>query len=307
MNNDDLFNPQKIREQGARLATGLKNSLFTFAGAAIVIVVIFISFTDIKVNPALAFATITLNLAIIWFCQYSMFINYFAGGQTKGRQEQIYIDAVRAYNDLKAEILASDTQSRIPDYCEWWTKNELEMTRKNSLADCGIKYDEYCAKYLGRSKKQIQALDLPELTKEVIIATNKIKAVPLTSDQLLRAGTHTASRKAVRENPKKKANFLLCTKLVASTVTATVTAFIGIDLFAEVTLATVALMLIRLLVIVINGFNGYINGFNLVTVDMVGYTNDQIDQLKQFAHWVLKENKEDGNNTSVVGSSQSGD
>ena len=38
-----------------------------------------------------------------------MFINYFAGGQTKGRQEQIYIDAVRAYNDLKSEILASDT------------------------------------------------------------------------------------------------------------------------------------------------------------------------------------------------------
>ena len=119
-----------------RTATGkAKNS---FIGAlsyitifSILVVAVAVFFTDVKLSDIKAVTELSLTIAILWFCGYSIYFVTFDMGEKSAKMQKAYEDVLVAYTTEKTTV----KQSKLKEYCEWYITEELLSVRKSIVTD----------------------------------------------------------------------------------------------------------------------------------------------------------------------------
>lgn len=258
-----------------------------FVGIFLIAVVIVVFTTDISFTSGLGWERLGLTLFVLFFCSYSMFVNFFSSGTIAGRATDIFTGSSKKYDELKKTVVDKKLQGRLTEFCEHYIESELKHTRSTLLEDVGLDYDEYLTKYIGKDGATLKKDEsLSKAQRKAIIKANKTKPIKLIPEMLLRRGRGGSSRRPLGMKPETKKDMAFGFRFVKTMISSILTGVIMLDVIIDPTWATFAACCLKLLPVVLNGFLGYKRGYENITVDTVGYMDDQSDLLQQAIHYL---------------------
>jgi uncharacterized membrane protein len=278
------------------LAGNAKKKKFTknFFNVAGIVVGVFLMFAvvvlvtvDVHIITLAEAVGLLLEFFLLLFVSYSMYITCADSGMRAGLISATYKESVGEFNKHKKYIIDMKLQSRLGDFCCHYVTEELKATRTTILAIVGISYEVYLAKYVGGDPVAIkQDPALSKVQIDAILEANAIAPINLTPDMIMKRGRGGGKRDplGVKPETKKKVNFIL--KFVYSVLVTLGMSMIVLDDIAEITLAVLATCCLKLLVVVLNGFQGYKFGYENIVIDTVEYMDDQTDLMKQAIQYI---------------------
>ncbi len=291
---------------GARVVDGYKNATVkaknSLIGAlsyitifSILVVAVAVFFTDVKLSDIKAITELSLTIAILWFCGYSIYFVTFDMGEKSAKMQKAYEDVLVAYTTEKTTV----KQSKLKEYCEWYITEELLSVRKSIVTDeAGIEYTDYEKKYLGKNKKELinflqkdddNATCLSKQQIKAIVMANRLKPINLKAEHILQEDKGNGRRAPLARSPKNKKTWLTVKKTFSSIVLAVLGGSIAFSLILDFSWATVVACLFKLLTIVVSACFGYKAGYNIVVDDTINYITSQTDFLKGYAQWATKQ------------------
>lgn len=200
-------------------------------------------------------------------------------------------------------------QGRLPEFCQHYVEEELELTRATILADVGIDYVEYKEKYLGKDKEILDKLvtenELSKIQADTIINANKVKPITLTPDMIFKRGRGNNKRSPLGMNPQTKKKWNFGIKFVTTLITSVLMSVIACEVIITPNWATFAACLLKLFAVSMQGVFGYKMGFENIVVDTVEYMRDQIDLMQHFLEYVKLTPIDFKNDTAKMTGSQS--
>lgn len=280
-----------------RLSTDKKKLSQFVLGNARSLLIVFILFsvvvimtTDIKFITLSSLKDIGLEFFLILFASYALYICCADGGTSAGLATDVYKAAVDRFTELKDKLLENDRYSRLNEFCAYYIQEELKKTRMQYLLVASIKYDEYLEKYVKLSRKEIKTqTELTELQKKAIIRANRVRQLRFTPDMLTTMnGKSIFTRFALSITPKMQKRIAFSGKFVKMFLTAFGMSLIALKVILEPSWTVFAEVCMKLVTVVINGFDGRTMGYNNITVDTVNYTNAQSDLLTQALNFIDK-------------------
>lgn len=278
---------EKFSNASNKVKRSIVNYTSSIVGIFIVFVVIVVFTTNIKLTETMKIAELGLAFFILLFCSYSMYINYASGGIKAGRESSIYTSTTKTYNEKKEYIDKNKYQSRTPEFCRYFTKEELQNTRSSILFEVGIDFDVYMKSYIGKDKEALQKNnDLSKSQIDGILRANSMKPINLSAEMIFKRGRGNRSRHPLGTKPETKRRFNYGTKFVTTGLSALLAINIMLDVITDPSWATFAACCLKVLLVVLNGFMGYKMGYNNIVVDTVDYMNDQIDLMQRLIQYV---------------------
>lgn len=261
----------------------LLNYAGVFIGVFLVFVVIVVMTTDIHVVSFADIAGLGLTFFVLIFCAYSMFISCADSGKRCGEGSEVYTKALERFNEIKRRIIENGLQNCVKQFCCQYTESELEASRRSILSGSGVTYDEYVSKYLSVSKFAVwRKKTLSRAQRHAVNSANALKPIKLTSVMLLGSGSNRLRRRSpISVSPARIRRVGYIKKLIQSTVTSLLTGSIVLEATSEFSRSEFAVVCLKLLTVVTNGFAGYKFGYENVTVDTVAYLNDRSDLLEE--------------------------
>jgi hypothetical protein len=161
------------------------------------------------------------------------------------------------------------------------------------LAIVGFKYDEYIRKYLGVDEEVINAnQDLSKAQKQAINKANKIKPIRLTPEMILRRGRRAGRRSPLGMDPETNKKIHFGTKLITTLFLTGLMTVIIVDIVVEPTWVVIAGCMLKMIVVITNGFSGYKLGYENIVFDTTNYMSDQSDLMDQAIRY-FEEHEED--------------
>lgn len=290
----------KVTEGYQRITENAKNS---FIGAlsyitifSILFVAVAVFFADVQLSDIKAVTELSLTIAILWFCGYSIYFVTFDMGGRSAKLQAAYIKA----QTENAEIKKNVTRTNLKEYCEWRTTEELLSLRKSIVTDeAGIDFSVYTKKYLGKNKKELLAIfnngEQERITKQqlkAIVKANRLKPLNIKPEHALQEDKGYYRRSPFAKSPKNKKIFLTIKKTIFSIALAVLGGSIAFSLILEFSWATVVACLFKLLTIIVSAAFGYKAGYNIIIDDTVAYVTSQTEFLKGYLQWE-KENKKE--------------
>lgn len=264
-----------------------------FVSIFIMFVVVVAFTTDLQVSSLADWGALGLTFFVLFFCAYSMYINCSDSGTRAGKETETYTKRRDEYDEVKNTIAVNKMQGKLPEFCQHYVEEELELTRKTILADVGIEYDDYKKNYLGKDKEYILKLvadgKLSQIQADTIISANKVKPIKLTPDMIYKRGRGNSKRSPLSVNPKTKKNTRFIVKFITSFITSALMSIIVCEVIVTPNWATFAACLLKLFMVAMNGFFGYKMGYENIIIDTVEYMHDQIDLMQQFLEYVKLE------------------
>ena len=260
----------------------------TLVSAFIILVVIVVMLADIHLTDFNAWLKLGTNFFVLLFCNYAMYINQLDSGIRSGKLDDGYIKVRNKYDELKKQIVDESIDYRMNDFCVWYIGEELKSARSAVLAACGVSYNTY-EPYISKNEEDILKVEnLSEQQKEAMIEANKIKPISLNTDMIMQRESAKKRRIKPRATPTKKRNIKSGLKLVKLFINSGLISAIAFEVLLNPSFATVAATAFKVLFVVLNGFAGYRDGFENITVDTVDYTNNQIDLMELFIKWTKR-------------------
>lgn len=261
-----------------------------FVSVFIMFVVIVAFTTDLQFSSLADWTALGLTFFVLLFCSYSMYLNCSDSGTKAGRETDTFLDTQDAYDDVKNMIAVNKMQGRLPEFCQHFIEEELELTRTTILADVGIEYVLYKEKYLGKDEACLQQLvienKLSKIQADTIRNANKVKPITLTPDMIFKRGRGNNKRSPLGMNPKTKKKWNFCIKFITTLFTSVLMSVIVCKVIITPNWATFAECLLKLFAVAMNGFFGYKMGFENIVIDTVEYMRDQIDLMQHFLEYV---------------------
>ena len=156
------------------------------------------------------------------------------------------------------------------------------------LIVASVSYEEYLEKYSKLGRSEIRSL--PELTKvqkKAIIRANHVRQIRFTSDMLTTMqGKSAFTRFVLTLTPKTQRHFAFGAKFFKMSFVAIGMSLIAFQIILEPSWTVFAEVCIKLVTVVVNGFDGRTMGFNNIAVDTVNYTNAQSDLMHQAIRYI---------------------
>ena len=260
----------------------------TLVSAFIILVVIVVMLADIHLTDFNAWLKLGTNFFVLLFCNYAMYINQLDSGIKAGKLDGGYIKVRNKYDELKKTIVDDSIDYRMNDFCIWYIGEELKSARSAVLAACGVSYKTY-EPYIGKTEEDILKVEnLSERQKEAMIEANKIKPISLNTDMIMQRESAKKRRIKPRATPTWKRNIKSGFKLGKLFINSALISAVAFEVLLNPSFATIAATAFKVLFVVLNGFAGYRDGFENITVDTVDYTNNQIDLMELFIKWTKR-------------------
>ena len=290
--------PQEPLDKRVLKARSAKKSVFQkllrstgiFISVFIMFVVIVAFTTDLKFSSLADWTALGLTFFVLLFCSYSMYLNCSDSGTKAGKDTDTFLNAQDDYDGVKNKIAVNKMQGRLPEFCQHYVEEELELTRATILADVGIDYAEYKEKYLGKDKETLDKLvvenKLSKMQADTIINANKVKPITLTPDMIFKRGRGNNKRSPLGMNPQTKKKWNFGIKFVTTLITSVLMSVIVCEVIITPNWATFAACLLKLFAVSMQGVFGYKMGFENIVVDTVEYMRDQIDLMQHFLEYV---------------------
>lgn len=278
-------------------AKTLMNSAGIFVGVFLVFAVVIIVTTDIRLASWEELANLGIDFLLLFFCSYSMYITCSDSGMRHGLGTEEYKDGCKRFEETKKIILGRGNQSRMYEFCRHYAANELKNTKMEILAVVGFKYEEYIRKYLGVDEEIVnECNELSKAQKKAINKANKIKPIRLTPEMILKRGRHAGRRSPLGMDPETNKKIHFGTKLVTTFLLVGLMTIIIVDIVVAPTWVVIAGCMLKMIVVITNGFSGYKLGYENIVFDTTNYMSDQTDLMEQAIHYFEKvEDKIDGN------------
>lgn len=262
--------------------TGLLISAF------IVLVVIVGVLADIKLTDFNAMLNLGTSFFVLLFCNYAMYINQLDSGIKNGKLDETYKKVCKKYNELKQQIVNAGLDYRMNDFCLWFVAEELKSARTSVLAASGVSYKTY-EPFIGMDEVEVLNVEgLSTNQKEAIIKANALKPIYLNADMIMQRESAKKRKTKPRLTPTNKRNIKSGFKLGKLFINSALVSAVAFDVILNLSLATIAATFFKVLFVLMNGFAGYRDGFESITVDTVDYLNFQIDLMNQFFTWEKK-------------------
>lgn len=280
----------KSRSAKKSLFQKLLRNTGIFVSAFIMFVVIVAFTTDLKFSSLADWTALGLTFFVLLFCSYSMYLNCSDSGTKAGKESETFLDTQDDYDSVKNEIAVNKMQGRLPEFCQYYIEEELELTRATILADVGIEYAEYKEKYLGKDEETlVKLVDEKKLSKmqaDTILSANKVKPITLTPDMIFKRGRGNNKRSPLGMNPQTKKKWNFGIKFITTLITSVLMSLIVCEVIITPNWATFAACLLKLFAVSMQGVFGYKMGFENIVVDTVEYMRDQIDLMQHFLEYV---------------------
>ena len=271
-----------VHNDKKRAAKSLLNNAGIVVGVFILFVVVVAVTTDIHLATWEDIKDLGIDFLLLLFCSYSMYINCSDSGMRLGLRNDLYKSAVTKFEDKKGRIIASKNQSRLHEFCRYYIQKELENTKMNILAVVGFDYDTYLQKWLILTKQQILSLTtLTKPQKEAIIKANNVMPITLTPEMIMRRGRRGGKRSPLGMDPDTKKKITFSVKFITTVVTSLCMTAIIVDFVIEPTWLMFVSCVLRLMIVVLNGFSGYKFGYENIVYDTANYMSDQTDLMEQ--------------------------
>ena len=156
------------------------------------------------------------------------------------------------------------------------------------LIVASINYNEYLEKYVKLSKSEIKLqVELTKLQQKAIIRANKVKQIRFTPDMMTTMqGKSLFTRFTLYLTPKTHRTMAFGTKFVKMSLVAVGMSLIALQIILEPSWTVFAEVCLKLVTVVINGFDGRTMGYNNIVIDTVNYTNTQSDLMQQAIQYI---------------------
>ena len=278
-----------------KISTDKKRLSQYILGNARTLLIVFILFTVVVVMTTdITFITISsikdfgLEFFLLLFASYAMYVCCADGGTSAGYATDVYKTSVERFGDLKKQVLENSRYSRMNEFCAYYIAEELKKSRMQYLIVAGIKYEDYLDNYVKLSRAEIKKqTELTELQKKAINRANKVRQIRFTPDMLTTMhGKSLFTRFALSVTPKAHRNIAFSTKFVTMSFLAVCMSLIALQVIIEPSWIVFAEVCMKLVTVVINGFDGRTTGYNNITVDTVNYTNAQSDLMYQAIQYI---------------------
>lgn len=258
-----------------------------FVGVLLMFAVVVLVTVDVHLITFEEAAGLLLEFFLLLFIAYSMYITCADSGMRAGLASKAYAESLAEFNKHKKYIIDSKMQARLGEFCRHYVKEELKSSRTSTLAVVGISYEAYLEKYVGKDDGTIKGDEsLSKAQMSAIIATNAIEPIVLTPDMIMKRGRGSGRRAPLGIKPETKKLLAFTFKFIYSVFITLGMSMVVLDDIAEITLAVLATCCLKLLVVVMNGFQGYKFGFENIVIDTVAYIDDQTDLMKQAIHYI---------------------
>jgi hypothetical protein len=256
-------------------------------GNARIIMMVFILFTVVVVMTTdIRFITISslrdlgLEFFVILFSSYGMYVCCTDGGIKAGYSTDIYINAVKRFCELKEKIEES-MLPRMREFCNHYLDEELKKARMQYLSVVCITYDEYMENYVMLGKRAINRSDLTSPQKRAVKKANGVHRIKLTPEKIMTQCKTVHSRSALATSPETRKNIAIGVKIFKMSFISICMSLIALDIIMEPSWTVFAEVCLKLATVVINGFDGYKDGYNNITVHTVNYVNNQSALMQQ--------------------------
>lgn len=278
-----------------KLSTDKKKISQYILGNARTLLIVFILFTVVVVMTTdITFITISsikdfgLEFFLLLFASYAMYVCCADGGTSAGYATDVYKTSVERFGELKKQVLENSRYSRMNEFCAYYIAEELKKSRMQHLIVASITYEDYLDNYVKLSRAELkQRTELTELQKKSINRANNVRQIRFTPDMLTTMhGKGIFTRFALSVTPKTHRNIAFSTKFVKMSLLAVCMSLIALQVIIEPSWVVFAEVCMKLVTVVINGFDGRATGYNNVTVDTVNYTNAQSDLLHQAIQYI---------------------
>lgn len=270
-----------------KLAKGFLNNAGIFVSVLLMFVVIVVVTTDIHLVSFEEIAALGLDFFLLLFVSYSMYVNCSDSGMRAGLQSESYTGGFSAFETMKRHIIDTKIQARLGEFCCHYITEELRNSRTTVLAIVGFSYEEYMEKYVGKDKDTIRGdKALSKAQKKAIVKANGIEPVKLTPEMIMKRGRGSSRRAPLGMTPETKKGINFGTKFVFTFFISLAMSIIVLEAVIEPTWVLIATCCLKLMTVVLNGFNGYKFGYENIVFDTVNYMNDQTDLMQQAAQYI---------------------
>ena len=283
-----MGNLEKIAADKRKVSQYIFANARTFTIVFILFSVIVVMTTDITLVTISSIRDFGLEFFILLFTSYALYVLCADGGTVAGYATDVYKEAVKRFGEMKTKVLEDNRYSRLNEYCAYYIAEDLKKARMQYLVVASIKYDEYVEKYSKLSKREIMALtELTELQKKAIAKANRVKQIRFTPDMLYTInGKSVFTRFVLQLTPKMLKNLAFGTKFVKMSFVAVGMSLIALQVIVEPSWSVFAEVCMKLVTVIINGFDGRTMGFNNITIDTVNYTDTQSDLMQQAIQYI---------------------
>ncbi len=279
---------EKISVEKRKISQYIVSNARTLLIAFILFSVIVVMTTDITLVSIADIKDFGLEFFLILFASYAMYVCCADGGTSAGLATDVYKAAVDRFTELKNQIIENDRYSRLNEFCAYYIAEELKKTRTQHLIIASINYDEYLEKYSKLSGSEIKKhTELTELQRKAIVRANRVRQIRFTPDMMTTMqGKSSFARFALYITPKTQRKFAFSTKFVKMILVAVGMSLIALQVIFEPSWTVFAEVCMKLVAVVVNGFDGRTMGYNNIVVDTVKYTDTQSDLIKQAIHYI---------------------
>ncbi|MBO5009585.1 MAG: hypothetical protein J6D20_02635 [Clostridia bacterium] len=264
------------------MAKSMLNSAGILVGVLLLFVVVVIITTDIRLAPLAVLKELGVEFTLLMCCSYFMYLTCSDSGMRHGLNTEAYRDACDKFNKNKSAILEKENQTRMYAFCRHFINNELKNTKMNILAVVGYNYNTYIRNFLGVDKTKInESRELSKAQKKAINEANAIKPITLTPEMILKRGRYAGRRNPLGITPEMKKRIHVGLKFITTLLFTLLVTLIVFDIVIEPTWLMVAGGMLKLLIVIYNGFTGYKMGYENIVFDTVNYMSDQTDLMAQ--------------------------
>lgn len=280
-----MNNLEQIPER-KKLSQHILGNARTLIIVLIMFTVIVVMTTDIRLVTISSITDLGLDFFILLFASYGMYICCADGGVKAGYVTKIYKDAVTQFEARKAKIEGS-MLTRMDEFCTHYVDEELRKMRMQYLSVACIPYDVYIEKYVNLGKKDVDSLtELKDGQKKAIKKANKVKRIKLTPERIMTLGKTIHTRSVLAITPDAMKNIAFGKKIVKMSFISICMSMIAFDVIIQPTWTVFAGVCLKMVAVVINGFDGHKEGFANITVHTVNYVNNQSSLMQQAIQYI---------------------
>lgn len=295
---DDIFADnlaEKKKKFTASTAETLKKASFGIVGGILILAIILLNFVNVDFDPFLQIRAFATNTVLLIVCTYWFSINFGEYGIQSGYASDKYKMALIKYNELKETIQTNKNILLLPKFCSEWTESKLIRDRQNALYEVGIEYEDYIKNgYNKLSADELKKIDLTDLEKIAIENANAIKPTILEPDKLINIKRQKSKRKnesATGTVPTKQINIIRGKNLIRIILNSIFAGGIVVSTAITGGLAAWALCMLKIAIMVVFAFRGYLKHYSIIADEMTDYLNMLAEYLKEFIKWCEKQSE----------------
>lgn len=248
--------------------------LINNAGKAIAVITLVVASLATFTNIAfldLGGTAFSATLIMLLIASYLMYFSLEDAGERLGEDTEEYKSALERYKAARDGI-KPDHIYALREYCEQYSRDELDYRRRAKLCEIGYSTQEYEA-YISGKKLDTRAM-------RALRRIKNMRCVRLTPTTLLSSAKHSSVCEPRNPEPMKFISMIV--KLIPTTICTFFTASVILTTKDNLTASVVIDGLMKLSTLPIVGFRGYTAGYSYVKNQKAAWIEGKARILESF-------------------------